>query len=102
MSCILSPSLSVSSLSSHPFLSSAGPLVGRSLWDNGSSTSHSNARLRRFLHDLDTYIPPDHRSQVSLETQQSYRADSDNDLLQVLEMSRREHEADKKLLAGKN
>ena len=49
---------------------------------------------RRFLRDLDSYKPGEQRRGPG------YRQDTDNDLLRVLEMSRMEYEADKRMHRG--
>lgn len=62
--------------------------------DSFSGSGLPLAPKQRFLRDLDTYKPAVPRRE------RGHRQDTDEDLLRVLEMSRMEYEADKKMKAG--
>ena len=77
-------------------MDSLGSFGGSGLpWDSGSK---NDPHLRRFLHDLDTYTPRERK--VAVGKRQSYRPDTDDDLLRILEESRREYEVDKQMQEG--
>lgn len=85
-------------LSTHPFMDTFG---GSGLPWETSTRTHPDSTLKRFLHDLDSYTPPQARTTPPVPGNR-YKPDSDEDLLRVLEASRREYQADRQMQAGKH
>ena len=69
-------------------------------WETSTRT-HPDSTLKRFLHDLDSYTPPQARTTPLLPAPR-HKPDSDADLLRVLEASRREYQVDRQMQAGKH
>ena len=58
--------------------------------------------MRRFLRDLDTYTPAQETAGLTAggKLRHRYQPDTDDDLLRILEESRLEYEADKRMQTG--
>lgn len=74
-------------LSTHPFMDSLHPF--------GGSGTKNDPHLRRFLRDLDTYIPRE--EQLAVGRSRRHKPDTDEEFLRILEESRLEFEADKRM-----
>lgn len=70
-----------------------------SLHPFGGSGTKNDPYLRRFLQDLDTYIPRE--EQLAVGRSQRHKPDTDEEFLRTLEESRLEFEADKRMQQGR-
>ena len=69
-----------------------------SLHPFGGSGTKNDPHLRRFLRDLDTYIPRE--EQLAVGRSRRHKPDTDEAFLRILEESRLEFEADKRMQQG--
>lgn len=68
----------------------------------GHPWDKNDPHYRRFLHDLDTYTPAQETPGLAAGARlgRRYKPDSDDDFLRILEESRLEYEADKRMQTG--